>query len=399
MHSRQTLLQIAIVAAHIVPAASVARADTLLLTPVADNSIFLRTRTPDELFSSGAGDGIFSGRTFVHADNRSRGLVRFDLSAIPCGAAVTAVSLRMTVDRAPRASPPAPVELHRVLAAWGEGASNSFGGSGEPSQPGDANWYERLNPGVLWARSGGDFVALPSAVTSVPSVAGQVSWVSTPDLVADVAAWVQQPSQNFGWLLLNDESKPATVRRFFSREASTPANRPTLRVDYTLSAPLRIESQPLPASACSAHAADFAIQASGLAPLTYQWQIETAPGQWAVLSEVPSTLPCGGSATASPSTSPAVSVLLTACPTLTHSRVRCVVSSPCEHVVSQAVELHRCPPDVNCDGFVDIYDFTDFITCFEGAACAQDINPDFNNDGFPDIYDFTNFVDAFEFGC
>lgn len=58
-----------------------------------------------------------------------------------------------------------------------------------------------------------------------------------------------------------------------------------------------------------------------------------------------------------------------------------------------------CPPDFNGDGFLDIYDFTTFVACFEGSACPPGETADFNNDGFVDIYDFGSFVEAFEAGC
>ena len=66
-----------------------------------------------------------------------------------------------------------------------------------------------------------------------------------------------------------------------------------------------------------------------------------------------------------------------------------------------AVQLSwiSCPADFNGDGFVDIYDFTDFVTCFEGGDCPPGTSADFNGDGFADIYDFTDFVTAFETGC
>lgn len=58
-----------------------------------------------------------------------------------------------------------------------------------------------------------------------------------------------------------------------------------------------------------------------------------------------------------------------------------------------------CPVDFNRDGFVDFYDFTDFVTCFESSVCPSGSSADFNNDGFVDFYDFTDFVTAFEIGC
>lgn len=58
-----------------------------------------------------------------------------------------------------------------------------------------------------------------------------------------------------------------------------------------------------------------------------------------------------------------------------------------------------CPADFNGDGFLDIYDFSAFVSCFEGASCPSGKTSDFNADGFADIYDFVDFVSAFERGC
>jgi len=57
-----------------------------------------------------------------------------------------------------------------------------------------------------------------------------------------------------------------------------------------------------------------------------------------------------------------------------------------------------CPPnpaDFNGDGFVDFFDFDDFVTCFEGRACPPGKSADFNGDGFVDFFDFDDFVTAF----
>ena len=58
-----------------------------------------------------------------------------------------------------------------------------------------------------------------------------------------------------------------------------------------------------------------------------------------------------------------------------------------------------CPADFNGDGFVDIFDFNDFVTCFEDGICPPGKSADFNGDGFADIFDFNDFVTAFENGC
>jgi hypothetical protein len=57
-----------------------------------------------------------------------------------------------------------------------------------------------------------------------------------------------------------------------------------------------------------------------------------------------------------------------------------------------------CPADFNGDGFVDFFDYDDFVACFEGAG-APGCNADFNGDGFVDFFDYDDFVLAFETGC
>jgi hypothetical protein len=59
----------------------------------------------------------------------------------------------------------------------------------------------------------------------------------------------------------------------------------------------------------------------------------------------------------------------------------------------------ECPADFNDDGFVDFFDFDDFVACFEGSACPAGKSADFNADGFADFFDFDDFVNAFGLGC
>lgn len=58
-----------------------------------------------------------------------------------------------------------------------------------------------------------------------------------------------------------------------------------------------------------------------------------------------------------------------------------------------------CEADFNDDGFVDFFDFDDFVVCFEGGACPPGKSADFNEDGFTDFFDYDDFVLAFETGC
>ena len=58
-----------------------------------------------------------------------------------------------------------------------------------------------------------------------------------------------------------------------------------------------------------------------------------------------------------------------------------------------------CAADFNGDGFVDFFDFNDFVTCFEGDGCPEGRNADYDGDGTVDIFDFNAFVSDFEVGC
>jgi PKD repeat protein len=58
-----------------------------------------------------------------------------------------------------------------------------------------------------------------------------------------------------------------------------------------------------------------------------------------------------------------------------------------------------CDVDFNGDGFVDFFDYDDYVNCFETTTCPPGKNADFNNDGFVDFFDYDEFVAAFEAGC
>ena len=61
---------------------------------------------------------------------------------------------------------------------------------------------------------------------------------------------------------------------------------------------------------------------------------------------------------------------------------------------------NTCTGDFNGDGFVDGFDYDDFVSCFEAPAnCPPDVSADVNGDGFVDGFDYDEFVAAFELGC
>jgi spore coat protein A len=128
--------------------------------------------------------------------------------------------------------------LHRLLADWGEGTSVAPGqeGGGGASATGDATWIHTFYSSSLWSTAGGDYAAGDSATISIDRK-GFYTWGSTPGLVADVQAWIDDPSSEFGWILIGNEAVTETAKRFESRENGTLENRPELVVNFTPAAP------------------------------------------------------------------------------------------------------------------------------------------------------------------
>jgi spore coat protein A len=206
-------------------------AATATIMPSADNT--LAQELPDN--SSGQCDSIFSGLTDNGAGTARRALLQFDIAAaIPPGSIINSVTLNMAVTRGTN-HVDSTFTLHRVTTAWGEGANTCGvrgGGQGEPALAGSATWnsaVHNLNP--AWGNPGGDFDPTPSG-SSLVNTATPV-WSSTVAMVTDVQDWLDNPSTNFGWILIGDEVNKTTTRRFDSREGAIPA---TLVVDYTCTA-------------------------------------------------------------------------------------------------------------------------------------------------------------------
>ena len=70
-----------------------------------------------------------------------------------------------------------------------------------------------------------------------------------------------------------------------------------------------------------------------------------------------------------------------------------------EVVVTGTLVAPGCPADFNGDGFVDFFDYDDYVNCFESGSCPPGRTGDFNGDGFADFFDYDDFVNAFETGC
>jgi len=188
-------------------------------------------------YADGAGTALYAGQTRFYGSRRA--LLWFGIAdSIPSDSRIDSVQVRLRVEQV--ASGLESHALHRVTGGWEEGPTASSGGGGAPAAPGDVTWTHTVYPSVEWSTPGGDFVALSSAVAAIGDV-GEARWSSTPGLVADVQAWLDEPASNLGWILIGNEAATQTAKRFASGESTTLAFRPSVIVDYT--PPVGIDSR------------------------------------------------------------------------------------------------------------------------------------------------------------
>lgn len=174
-----------------------------------------------------------------------RSLIRFDIAAvIPAGARIVQAALTLNLSKAPSGPVfPLDIHLHRLLAPWGEGASDAIGPEGQGIRPeqNDATWHQRFygpDNAQLWqdenniVQPGGYFESVISATATVGSMLGPVIWACTPQLLADVQLWLDEPADNHGWIISAGDNPPVGARRFDSRESLTPELWPQLQIVY-----------------------------------------------------------------------------------------------------------------------------------------------------------------------
>jgi len=225
-----------------------ALADSVTLNPARDNTLYEPIAQDSFLDrSDGAGATMFSGKVKdADADPGPgtrpavrRAVLAFDIAAnIPAGASIDNVQLILYVDKVATTTA-YNVNLHRLLANWGEGTSNtgnSQQGRGEPPTTGDATWHHTFYSTSFWSIPGGDYSLTASATKSVGGT-GFYTWGSTSGMVADVQAWLNTPAQNFGWIIISNETTTQTTKRFGTRESTGSTGgvtwKPRLIVNYT----------------------------------------------------------------------------------------------------------------------------------------------------------------------
>jgi spore coat protein A len=226
--------------------AGLAHADTVSLSAIQDNTLF-EPITKDGLAdrSNGAGTAMFTGKVKDALNSVGQVAVRravlaFDIAGnIPPGSTINSVQLNLRCTKV-KVSTSFGASLHRLSSDWGEGASNtgnSQKGRGDTPATGDATWRHTFFATQFWTTQGGDYVPAASATTGVGDT-GPYTWGSTAGLVADVQGWLDNPSQNFGWILIGDEGQIQSAKQFATRESteSGGAYRPELIVGFTTAA-------------------------------------------------------------------------------------------------------------------------------------------------------------------
>lgn len=208
-------------------ATSSGRGEALRILPASDTSLMEKVPL-NNLGRSWLAAGTLSN------SQQSRALLRFDLSAVPAGASLRSATLTLRLVRQPPASVTGPFRLHRMLVAWGEGAQGEQGiNIGAKAVAGETTWLASAQP-TTWSAPGGnpgtDFRSEASA-ESVLAGETRITFISTPELLSDLAAWMATPVSNHGWMVAAAPGAPAgTARRFGSRE--TTDMEPELALEY-----------------------------------------------------------------------------------------------------------------------------------------------------------------------
>ncbi len=213
------------------------RADLVQIFPSKDATLI--GFKPD---NSLGGAGWFTAGTTQNGQT-NRALLQFDIAAaVPTNAHIIGAQLNITVTRVPAdAQTNSTFSLRRVLRDWGEGAGSPFGspGQGVPAATGDATWNHRFHGTTnTWAIPGGaegiDFSETISGAAEIAETqATPYEFQSTPQMVADLQSWLNDPATNFGWLLKSEsETDHFTARGFGSRELEDPNVSAQLIIDY-----------------------------------------------------------------------------------------------------------------------------------------------------------------------
>jgi hypothetical protein len=203
-------------------------ATKILLPATQDNTLY---ESGSGLFSNGSGQHMFAG--VPNEPVRRRAVIAFKNidNKIPEDATITSVKLYLHVSR--ETSDATIITLHKLTSDWGEGASQALPPEdiGANAEPGDATWVHTRWPNFEWSNAGGDFEEESSYAELVDGV-GYYEFGPSPEMAKDVQLWLDNPAQNFGWILIAAENF-LTEKRFDTRENEIEEFRPVLEISYS----------------------------------------------------------------------------------------------------------------------------------------------------------------------
>jgi hypothetical protein len=238
-------------------AASSVHATTVGVSALKDATILGTSSGADTGNASGRGSGLFTGTDGQNGVKRS--LIQFDLAAagIPNDAIIDSVTMTLSLGQLPPSgSLSQTLRLFNLNQTWSEGSSGSPTGStisgsgaGYPRGNGDATWdYSNYNSdpaiAIKWQQDGtelhgGSFSSPERASSTFTTFAsGSTFTWSSANMAADVKGWLNNPSDNNGWLLKSDEEDVSrSALGFWSKDGAAATGNlalaPTLEVNYS----------------------------------------------------------------------------------------------------------------------------------------------------------------------
>lgn len=199
----------------------------ITLAPVADTYINQASPT----FNYGESSQIALG--FDAASQGVRGMIKFDLSAIPSDAYIISALLRVYCESELN-STDRTLFVYRFLVEWFEGVSNGAApGGGQDA----TTWNHRnANGSVAWASgagggSAGNGVESASPETGSVSITGTGAYFDV-NVAVDVQNFVDGTHTNYGWWLRGN-AIASSAKFLSSSESATEAFRPQLIIEYS----------------------------------------------------------------------------------------------------------------------------------------------------------------------
>ena len=196
---------------------SVCNAQTVNLDATEDTTIY------SENVDNNGGEHAFSIAGTANNGNERRSLLQFDLSGIAPGSLVNSASLDLDITQVGNTG--GTFQLFRLDTDWAEG--RGVGNQGAAALAGEATWNSAEFGSVDWTPGGSFFPQLLSEV-SITST-GEASFSSSDNFIDAIQSIVDDPTQNFGFLISSSSGNGSAIR-IGSREGGSAAS---LSVDFT----------------------------------------------------------------------------------------------------------------------------------------------------------------------